>query len=126
MKYLSALLKGNIYPYYSTIYFALVPNETVICMYADNTAIKQEKKRMAFTTLKVTQNEFLVSHLRGTGVELSAAQAEATYGIKNLRARIAELRAVGLKVNSRVNYRGAASYSISARLQNGSRAKVAV
>lgn len=81
---------------------------------------------MAFTTLKVTQNEFLVSHLRGTGVELSAAQAEATYGIKNLRARIAELRAVGLKVNSRVNYRGAASYSISARLQNGSRAKVAV
>ena len=81
---------------------------------------------MAFTKLKTTQNQFLVNYLRGTGVELTAAQAEATFSIKNLRARVAELRQAGFRVNSRVNYRGAASYSISSRLQNGSRAKVAV
>jgi len=42
---------------------------------------------MAFTTLTVTQKEFLESHLRGTGKAMSAAQASATYGIKNIRAR---------------------------------------
>ena len=35
---------------------------------------------MAFTTLKVTQNEFLASHLRGTGNDITAAQAQATSG----------------------------------------------
>lgn len=81
---------------------------------------------MAFTKLTVTQNEFLVTHLRGTGVELTSDQAKATYGIANLRARIAELRQAGLRVSSRVNYKGSAAYSISSRLQNGSRAKVSV
>ena len=79
---------------------------------------------MAFTTLTVPQKHFLVSHLRGTGVELTSAQAEATYGIKNLRARMTELRQAGLRVNTRVNYAGRTAYSISARDITGSRAAV--
>ena len=79
---------------------------------------------MAFTNLKVTQNEFLASHLRGTGVDLSAAQAVATYGIQNIRARMTELRQAGLKVRTRKNYAGYTAYAISARDENGSRANV--
>jgi hypothetical protein len=72
----------------------------------------------------MTQNEFLVTHLRGTGKELTVAQAKTQYGIKNLRARVCELRKAGLKVLSRKNYRGAASFKISARDVFGSRANV--
>lgn len=72
----------------------------------------------------LTQNQFLVTHLRGTQKELTVAQARALYGIGNLRARVCELRKAGLMVKSRKNYRNAAAYTITARLQNGSRAKV--
>ena len=81
---------------------------------------------MSFTKPAVTQNEFLVTYLRGTGREITAAQANATFGIKNVRARISELRAAGYRVSTRVNYRGAAAYKMSARLQNGSRKHVSV
>jgi hypothetical protein len=81
---------------------------------------------MALTTLTTTQKQFLVNHLRGTGVELTAAQAQATYGIKNLRARMTEIRQAGLVVRTRVNYRGANAYSISSRDVTGSRAAIAV
>lgn len=77
---------------------------------------------MAFTTLTVTQKEFLESHLRGTGKAMSAAQASATYGIKNIRARMTELRQAGLKVNRSKNTEGRAAYSVSARDVEGSRA----
>ena len=77
---------------------------------------------MSFTQLTVTQNEFLESHLRGTGRTLSAKQASATYGIKNIRARMSELRSVGLKVNRATNSTGQSTYSISARDVTGSRA----
>lgn len=77
---------------------------------------------MSFTTLKVTQNEFLEQYLRGTGRSLSSAQAKATYGIKNLRARMSELRGVGLRVNRAKNTEGRSAYSISARDVTGSRA----
>jgi hypothetical protein len=79
---------------------------------------------MSFTKLSTSQNEFLETHLRGTGIELTAAQAKATYGVKNLRARVCEMRKAGLNVFSRKNYRGAAAYRIVARDMNGSRAKV--
>jgi len=79
---------------------------------------------MAFTTLRVTQNEFLVGHLRGTGNEITAAQAEATYGIKNVRARMTELRQAGLVVRTRKNYTGKTAYAVSARDISGSRANV--
>ena len=76
---------------------------------------------MSFTTLKVTQNEFLEQHLRGTGRALSAAQAQATYGIKNLRARMTEMRQAGLRVRTQKNTEGRSAYSISARDVNGYR-----
>jgi len=81
---------------------------------------------MSFTNLNVTQNEFLVSHLRGTGKTISAAQAETTYGIQNLRARMTELRNAGLVVRTHKNSVGRNAYSISARDITGSRANVAI
>jgi len=70
---------------------------------------------MAFTQLKSTQVAFLEKHLRGTNREMSAAQAEATYGIKNLRARMTELRQVGLRVRKSVNTEGRTTYAVSRR-----------
>jgi hypothetical protein len=81
---------------------------------------------MAFASIKTTQNDFLVNYLRGTGRELSAAQAHTLYGIKNIRARATELRQAGLVVRTRKNSRGRTSYAISARDVTGSRAQVAV
>ena len=70
---------------------------------------------MSFTQLKTTQVAFLESHLRGTGREMSAAQASATYGIQNLRARMSELRAAGLNVRKSVNTEGRTTYAVSRR-----------
>jgi hypothetical protein len=70
---------------------------------------------MAFTNLKTTQVAFLETHLRGTDRSMSAAQAAATYGILNMRARMSELRAAGLRVRTRVNTEGRTTYSISRR-----------
>lgn len=88
---------------------------------------------MAKTTSKLTkvaqtgltQNQFLVTHLRGTGVELTAVEAKKI-GIQNLRARICELRQAGLVVSTRKTETGAASYKVGARLQNGSRKQIAI
>ena len=73
-----------------------------------------------------TQNQMLVELLRGTGKELTVAQARSQLKIGNLRARVHELRKAGLNVQSRKNYRGAAAYRIPARDINGSRAAVSV
>jgi hypothetical protein len=70
---------------------------------------------MAFTNIKSTQVAFLESYLRGTGREISAAQAQATYGIRNLSARISELRAAGLRVRKSVNTVGSTTYAVSRR-----------
>ncbi len=70
---------------------------------------------MSFTTLKSTQVAFLETHLRGTGRSMSSAQAEATYGIYNLRARMSDLRNAGLKVRTHVNTEGRTAYSVSRR-----------
>ena len=77
-----------------------------------------------FTTLTVPQVTFLEGHLRGTGRQMSAAQARATYGIMNLRARMSDLRAAGLKIRVEKNGEGRAAYAISARDVHGSRAAV--
>ena len=79
---------------------------------------------MSFTNLSTTQLEFLENHLRGTGRALSAAQARATYNISNLRARMTEMRQLGLRVRTSVNSRGRTTYSVSRRTVNGSQAKV--
>lgn len=81
---------------------------------------------MSFTKPTVSQNQFLVSHLRGTGRELTSAQAKATFSIKNLRARMTELRQAGLNIKTRVNYAGRTAYSITARDVHGSRATITV
>ena len=70
---------------------------------------------MSFTQLKSTQVAFLENHLRGTGREMSAAQAESTYGIMNLRARMSELRSLGLRVRKSVNTEGRTTYAVSRR-----------
>ena len=82
------------------------------------------KKFKPFTTLTVPQVTFLESHLRGTGRQISEAQAKATYGIMNLRARMSDLRSAGLKVYRDKNTEGRAAYSVSSRDIHGSRAAV--
>ena len=76
---------------------------------------------MSFTTLTVTQNEFLEQYLRGTGRTMSAAQARSTFGIQNLRARMTEMRQAGLRVRKQKNSEGRTAYSISSRDVNGYR-----
>lgn len=71
---------------------------------------------MSFATLKTTQRDFLVNYLRGTGRELSSAQAESLYGIMNLRARMSELRSDGFTVRTRKNTVGRTAYAVSRRV----------
>ena len=78
----------------------------------------------SFTTLTTTQNQFLESHLRGTGRALSAAQARETFGIQNLRARMSELRKQGLVVRKSVNTRGKTAYAVSRRDWYGDQFKI--
>ena len=79
---------------------------------------------MSFTQLKSTQKEFLESHLRGTGRMMSAKQAEATYGIMNMRARISEMKAAGLRVRKTMNTEGRTAYAISRRDEFGDQFKL--
>jgi hypothetical protein len=62
---------------------------------------KLKDKKMAFTNIKTSQREFLIEYLRGTGRELTQPQAEALFGIQNLRARMSEVRDMGLRVRVR-------------------------
>jgi len=78
---------------------------------------------MSFTTLRSTQVEFLETHLRGTGRSMSSAQAAATYGIANLRARMTDFRQAGLNVRTSKNSAGRTTYSVSRRTTYGSQAK---
>lgn len=79
---------------------------------------------MAVIQIKSSQKEFLETHLRGTGRTLTAAQANQKFGIKNLRARMTEMRQAGLKVTTEVNTVGRTAYRISARDVNGKRSRV--
>ena len=71
---------------------------------------------MAFAQLTSSQKDFLVKYLRGTGNELSAVQAEALYGIQNLRARMSEIRSEGFTVRTRKNSTGNTAYAVSRRI----------
>lgn len=79
---------------------------------------------MAFTKIKNTQVRFLEQYLRGTGKQLSSAQASALFSIKNLRARMSDFRAAGLRVRTKTNSTGKVSYSVSRRDQLGSQYKM--
>ena len=81
---------------------------------------------MSFTTLTTNQTAFLETYLRGTGKTLTAADANARFGIKNLSARMSELKAAGLNVKTDVATTGKTRYAMTARDVTGSRAKVFV
>jgi hypothetical protein len=46
---------------------------------------------------------------------MSAAQAESTYGILNLRARMSDMRQAGLTVRKSINTEGRTAYAVSRR-----------
>jgi len=71
---------------------------------------------MSFVNTTKTQVEYLVSYLRGTNRGLSAPQARALFGIKNLRARISDLRQMGFKVRKTLNTEGRTTYFVSRRM----------
>jgi hypothetical protein len=71
---------------------------------------------MAFVKSNKTQNQLLVEYLRGTGRALSAPQAAALFGIKNLRARMTDLRQAGFRVSSTENTEGRTAYRIARRM----------
>jgi len=79
---------------------------------------------MSFTTIKTTQKQFLESYLRGTERSLTSRQADTLFGIKNLRARISEMRQTGLIVRKDFTQDGLTKYMVSARDLSGSRARV--
>ena len=49
-----------------------------------------------------TQKQLIEKLLRGTNKRLTAKQAAAEYGIKNLRARISEMKAAGLAIQRKL------------------------
>jgi hypothetical protein len=71
---------------------------------------------MAFVKTSKTQNETLVSFLRGKNRGLTAPQARALFGIGNLRARMSELRQEGYRVRTSQNKSGKTVYFISRRM----------
>ena len=79
---------------------------------------------MAFTTITTNQKTFLENYLRGTGKTLTAADANARFGIQKLAARMSEMKAAGLNVKTSTATTGKVKYGITARDVNGSRAKV--
>ena len=79
---------------------------------------------MSLTTIKSNHTAFLESYLRGTGKTLTAADAAARFGIKNLSARMSELKAAGLNVKTDTATTGKTRYAMTARDVTGSRAKV--
>lgn len=78
----------------------------------------------SFTNINGTQTAFLVDYLRGTNRSLTAKQARALFGIHNLRARISEIRDLGLVVRTEKSNSGSNKYTISARDRWGSRRSV--
>lgn len=71
---------------------------------------------MAFVKSNKTQTEQLVSYLRGKNRGISAPQANALFGIKNLRARISDLRDQGFRIRTGQNKEGKTIYFISRRM----------
>ena len=71
---------------------------------------------MAFVNSSKTQTELLVSYLRGTGRGISAPQAKSLFGVKNLRARMSDLRQIGYKVRTAMNTEVNTTYFVSRRM----------
>jgi hypothetical protein len=71
---------------------------------------------MAFVKTSKTQVETLVSFLRGKSRGISAPQAQALFGVKNLRARMSDLREMGYRVRKSLNTEGRTVYFVSRRM----------
>ena len=71
---------------------------------------------MAVVNSSKTQTELLVSYLRGTGRGISAPQARSLFGVKNLRARMTDLRQSGYTVRKDMNKEGNTTYFVSRRM----------
>jgi len=71
---------------------------------------------MSFVKTGKTQVESLVSFLRGKNRGLSAPQARALFGVKNLRARMSDLREMGYRVRTATNTEGRTVYFVSRRM----------
>lgn len=71
---------------------------------------------MAFVKTNKTQVESLVSFLRGKNRGISAPQAQALFGVKNLRARMSDLRELGFRVRKAINTEGRTVYFVSRRM----------
>jgi|APSaa5957512493_1039668.scaffolds.fasta_scaffold09012_4 hypothetical protein len=77
----------------------------------------------------MNQNQFLVDLMRGTCVTMTAGSARDMFKIKNLGARMSDLRSAGLRVRttpvlSGKQGRPLVEYAVSARDVNGSRARL--
>lgn len=79
---------------------------------------------MNISNIAYTQNAFLHDFLRGTNRTLTTAEARNVFGIKNLRARLSELRAAGLRVRHEKSNTRAVRFAISKRDIFGSRASI--
>lgn len=71
---------------------------------------------MAFVKTGKTQVESLISFLRGKNRGISAPQAQALFGVKNLRARMSDLRELGYRVRTTINTEGRTTYFVSRRM----------
>jgi hypothetical protein len=71
---------------------------------------------MAFVKTSKTQVDTLVSFLRGKSRGISAPQAQALFGVKNLRARMSDLREMGYRVRKSFNTEGRTVYFVSRRM----------
>ena len=63
----------------------------------------------------MTQREKLLKYLRGTDRQLTQAEAQARFGVKNLRARMSELRSEGFRVRTVPTATSTSAYKISRR-----------
>lgn len=68
---------------------------------------------MAMTKSDKSQKELLISYLCDTGRTISGPQAEARFGVKNLSARMSEIRKEGFTVSRGTNKRGNTTYLVS-------------
>ena len=62
-----------------------------------------------------TQNESIQKYLSTAGRTLTEKQAERLFGVKNLSARVAELRQNGIRVVTEKTRDGRAKYSVASR-----------
>ena len=68
---------------------------------------------MAMTKSDKSQKELLISYLCDTGRTISGPQAEARFGVKNLSARMSEIRKEGFTVSRGTNKIGNTTYLVS-------------